>query len=240
MPQERLDKLISSNGALSRKEAAKLISAGSVYVNGKKIKNAAQKADPDNDEIIISGKKFDFKKRIYLMLNKPKGVVSASEGKGEKTVVDLVPDSLKRSGLFPAGRLDKDTTGFVLITDDGAFAHKILSPKNHIDKTYFVTLKKELSNESVKVIEVGLELHDGTKFLPSKISPLSPDTCEITICEGKYHQIKRMFKAAGNEVIDLKRIRMGDLPLDPDLAEGETRELTKPELNLIEQKNNNY
>lgn len=237
MSMERLDKLVSSNGTLSRKEAAKLISSGLVLVNGQKVKSASQKANPDNDEIIVSGERLDFKKHIYLILNKPKGVVSATEGKSDKTVVDLVPACFKRNGLFPAGRLDKDTTGFVLITDDGDFAHRILSPKNHIEKTYFVTLRDALSQDAIDIIEGGLELHDGTKFLPSKIAEVNQNSCEITIYEGKYHQIKRMFKAAGNEVTDLKRIKMGNMPLDESLKEGEMRELTKYELSLIEQKN---
>lgn len=237
MPQERLDKLISSNGTLSRKDAARLVANGLVLVNGQKVKSASQKADVENDEIIVSGEKFCFKKHVYLMLNKPKGVVSASEGKAEKTVVDLVPERFKRDGLFPAGRLDKDTTGFVLITDDGEFAHQILSPKNHIDKTYSVALKDELTDGEIKLLENGLTLRDGTKFMPSKINKLQNNICEITICEGKYHQIKRMFKAAGNEVTDLKRIKMGNLPLDDTLGEGEVCELTARQLDLIKQKN---
>ena len=152
------------------------------------------------------------------MLNKPKGVVSASDGKGERTVCDLVPEELMRRGLFPAGRLDKDTTGFVLITDDGEFAHRILSPKNHIDKTYVVSLR------------------DGTAFLPSKIKILSDKESEITICEGKYHQIKRMFCAVGNEVTNLRRIKMGRLFLDERLRDGECREITADELKMISEK----
>lgn len=235
MPKERLDKLIASNGTESRKDAARLVSDGLVFVNGRRVKSASEKADCETDEIIVSGKRVDLKKHIYLVLNKPKGVVSASKGKAQKTVVDLVPDCFRRNGLFPAGRLDSDTTGFVLITDDGDFAHKILSPKNHIDKTYFVTLRDKLTESAIKILENGLELRGGTKFLPSKITQLTENTCEITICEGKYHQIKRMFKAVENEVTDLKRIKMGNMNLPHNLIEGEMLELTVEELDLIKQ-----
>ena len=218
MKKERIDKLIAGSGKLSRKDVAGLISHGNVTLNGRTVKSGSEKADADSDEIKVCGEIFTIKKHIYIMLNKPKGVVSASDGKGERTVCDLVPEELMRRGLFPAGRLDKDTTGFVLITDDGEFAHRILSPKNHIDKTYVVSLR------------------DGTAFLPSKIKILSDKECEITICEGKYHQIKRMFCAVGNEVTNLRRIKMGQLFLDERLRDGECREITADELKMISEK----
>lgn len=169
------------------------------------------------------------------MLNKPTGVVSASNSDREKTVIDLVPDVLRRDGLFPAGRLDKDTTGFVLITDDGAFAHRILSPKNHIEKTYIATLENPLGDADIAVLETGLQLHDGTRFLPAGIAVLSSDAkaVQVKICEGKYHQIKRMFAAVGNRVTALRRTHMGALELDSALAAGECRELIQAELDLI-------
>ncbi len=141
-----------------------------------------------------------------------------------------------RRGLFPAGRLDKDTTGFVLITDDGEFAHRILSPKNHIDKTYVVSLRDNIEEDAVSLLENGITLRDGTDFLPSKIKILSDKECEITICEGKYHQIKRMFCAVGNEVTNLRRIKMGRLFLDERLRDGECREITADELKMISEK----
>lgn len=236
MPGERIDKLIAGNGTRSRKEAARLIAAGEVRVNGETVRSPSQKINMQTDEIFISGELFCLKKHIYLMLNKPKGVVSVSSSKADKTVVDLVPPHFQRSGLFPAGRLDKDTTGFVLITDDGAFAHDILSPKKHIDKTYFVTLAKPLAQTDTEILESGLQLKDGTVFLPSKIKLISGNSCEITICEGKYHQIKRMFKAVGNEVVELHRIQMGRLPLDEALPQGACRELTEAELLKIQQR----
>ena len=209
MKKERIDKLIAGSGKLSRKDVAGLISHGNVTLNGRTVKSGSEKADADSDEIKVCGEIFTIKKHIYIM---------ASDGKGERTVCDLVPEELMRRGLFPAGRLDKDTTGFVLITDDGEFAHRILSPKNHIDKTYVVSLR------------------DGTAFLPSKIKILSDKECEITICEGKYHQIKRMICAVGNEVTNLRRIKMGQLLLDERLRDGECREITADELKMISEK----
>ncbi|MEG1845508.1 MAG: pseudouridine synthase [Oscillospiraceae bacterium] len=239
MPKERIDKIIASIGTLSRKDVGKLIKEARVCVNDKIIKSVSDKIDTDIDRIFIGGEELIIKKNIYIMLNKPKGVVSASAGKGEKTVVDLVPDSLKRDGLFPAGRLDKDTTGFVLITDDGNFAHNILSPKKHINKTYIAKLKNPIDDVDIKTLENGLELKDGTVFLPSLIKIIENSEnpiVQIVICEGKYHQIKRMFLAVNNEVIDLNRIKMGELSLDDDLKQGECREITQNELNLIRKK----
>ncbi|MEG0545781.1 MAG: pseudouridine synthase [Oscillospiraceae bacterium] len=239
MSKERIDKIIASIGTLSRKDVGKLIKEARVCVNDKIVKSVSDKIDTDIDKIFIGGEELIIKKNIYIMLNKPKGVVSASAGKGEKTVVDLVPDSLKRDGLFPAGRLDKDTTGFVLITDDGNFAHNILSPKKHINKTYIAKLKNPIDDVDIKTLENGLELKDGTVFLPSLIKIIENSEnpiVQIVICEGKYHQIKRMFLAVNNEVIDLNRIKMGELSLDDDLKQGECREITQNELNLIRKK----
>ncbi|MEG2079941.1 MAG: pseudouridine synthase [Oscillospiraceae bacterium] len=239
MPKERIDKIIASIGTLSRKDVGKLIKEARVCVNDKIVKSVSDKIDTDIDRIFISGEELIIKKNIYIMLNKPKGVVSASAGKGEKTVVDLVPDRLKRDGLFPAGRLDKDTTGFVLITDDGNFAHNILSPKKHINKTYIAKLKNPIDDVDIKTLENGLELKDGTVFLPSLIKIIENSEnpiVQVVICEGKYHQIKRMFLAVNNEVIDLNRIKMGELSLDDNLKQGECREITQNELNLIRKK----
>lgn len=169
------------------------------------------------------------------MLNKPKGVVSASDGKGERTVCDLVPEKLMRRGLFPAGRLDKDTTGFVLITDDGEFAHRILSPKTTLIKRtlcLFVTISKK---RPFRCSKTALLFVTGRLFA-AKNKILSDKECEITICEGKYHQIKRMFCAVGNEVTNLRRIKMGRLFLDERLRDGECREITADELKMISEK----
>lgn len=236
MAKERLDKIIASAGTLSRKEVKELVRAGRISINGTSASDAGQKADADCDEICLDGAVLTLKKHIYIMLNKPVGVVSASDSKQEKTVVDLVPPTLWRNGLFPAGRLDKDTTGFVLITDDGAFAHRILSPKNHIEKTYLASLSAPLSETDVRTLQAGIELRDGTRLMPAQVQIVSEDRLqvEIRICEGKYHQIKRMLAAVGNHVETLERTHMGALALDAKLPRGTCRELSAAEIQQIE------
>lgn len=233
---ERLDKILASQSASSRKDVKEMIKSGRVAVNGKTVRDSSVKIS-ENDTVSLDGKELILKKYIYLMLNKPAGVVSASDSKSEKTVVDLVPPELFRSGLFPAGRLDKDTVGFVLITDDGDFAHRILSPKNHIVKTYEARLARPLSKEQLELIQNGIVLSDGTTCLESRVKILENGDnplVNIQICEGKYHQIKRMFAAAGNKVISLKRTKMGNLLLDETLKPGKCREITSDELSKVE------
>lgn len=234
--QQRLDKLISSQGSYTRKEAQQLIKDGMVKVDGVTVRDRGYHIDPDVNSVILDGKEFAVEKFVYLMLNKPKGVVSATNDRSQKTVVDLVPDELKKRNLFPAGRLDMTTTGFVLITDDGDFAHRILSPKNHIEKTYEARLAESVTEEQLRTVADGIVLKDGTECLPAKLKVLEygdRPLVEIKICEGKYHQIKRMFAAAGNGVVELKRTKMGKLNLDENLAEGECRRLTEAEIALI-------
>ena len=234
--QQRLDKLISSQGTYTRKQAQQLIKDGLVKVDGITVRDRGFHIDPDVNSVILDGKEFAVEKFVYLMLNKPKGVVSATNDRSQKTVVDLVPDELKKRNLFPAGRLDMTTTGFVLITDDGDFAHRILSPKNHIEKTYEARLAESVTEEQLRMVADGIVLKDGTECLPAKLKILEGGDnplVEIKICEGKYHQIKRMFAAAGNGVIELKRTKMGKLSLDEALPEGECRRLTEAEVALI-------
>ena len=235
---ERIDKIIASQGQYSRSEVKKLVKDGRITLDGKTVKSSDVKADPDQNDIAIDGKSIGYKKHLYIMLNKPQGVVSATEDTDHKTVIDLVPKELKRDGLFPAGRLDSDTVGFVLITDDGDFAHKILSPKNHIMKTYHATLQRELTQDDIDAFKKGIELKDGTLCLEAEVSPIDSDKpmAERKICEGKYHQVKRMFAALGNKVLFLKRVKMGKLSLDENLPEGQCREITPHELELIQQK----
>ena len=233
---ERLDKIIANSGTLSRKEVHRLIKAGSVSVNGITTKDRGFCIDPETALITINGQSVSLEKYVYIMLNKPEGVVSATKDPTEKTVVDLVPVEFKKKNLFPAGRLDRNTTGFVLITDNGDFAHKILSPKNHIEKTYEARLAEKIDDESLAKVAQGITLGDGTECLPAKVRVLEDGDnplVEIKICEGKYHQIKRMFAAVGNAVIELKRVKMGELPLDEDLAPGECKVLSKEEVELI-------
>ena len=236
MSLERLDKIICNTNDFSRSQLKRLASKGKVLLNGQIVNDLSRKADGDRDEISVDGKTLNTQKFVYIMQNKPKGVVSASEGRGDTSVIDILPSELKRKGLFPAGRLDKDTTGFVLITDDGDFAHRILSPKNHIPKTYIAVLDSPVDGNAIKALESGIELKDGTSFRPAKIKPLDDTNkkLEVIICEGKYHQIKRMFKAAGSTVTELERLKMGGLPLDKELESGQSRLITKQELELIE------
>lgn len=237
----RLDKFVSGQLQLSRTDAKKLIKSGSITVNGNTVNRPEQSIDTDNDEVCNDGSPVYFKKHIYIMLYKPKGVVSASDSPNDTTVVDIIPDSLKRRGLFPAGRLDKNTTGFVLVTDDGEFAHNILSPSHHVSKEYTVTASCPLTEDALVTFASGVTLSDGiTK--PAEIEFIGIDTLshpmyKVILTEGRYHQIKRMFSSLGSEVIELKREAIGALRLDENLSEGECRELTDEELSLIRQKN---
>lgn len=233
---ERIDKLLASQGTLSRKDVKEIIKKGRVAVNNAVIKSGDYKVNEEKDTVAVDGEVLLLKKHVYIMLNKPQGVVSASDSSTDKTVVDLVPDELFRKGLFPAGRLDKDTTGFVLITDDGDFAHRILSPKNHIFKTYLARLEHSLSGEDIAVLKNGITLCDGTTLKEAKVEVVEDGTTplvKIMICEGKYHQVKRMFAATGNKVTALHRSRMGELDLDTSLKSGECREITAEELEKI-------
>ena len=234
--KQRLDKAIAMQGALSRSEVKTLIRKGEVTVNGQVVKSADFGVDFDSDTIAVQGWELTLRQHLYLMMNKPKGVVSASEDRHERTVVDLVPERLFRKGLFPAGRLDKDTTGFVLLTDDGAFAHDILSPKKHIPKTYHALVDGPITEQMERDFAQGIRIGPD-QTLPASLKKLSScergDWGEVILREGLYHQIKRMFGVYGLKVLELKRVKMGRLPLDPDLKEGECRELTPEELRLV-------
>ena len=210
-----------------------MIKKGRVSVNGIPAKSGDVKV-ADADIVAVDGNKISYSRFVYIMMNKPKGVISASEGKGEKTVVDLVPSDMQRRGLFPAGRLDKDTTGFVLLTDDGEFAHSILAPSRHIDKTYVVTLDKPVTPEAVADFRSGMELN-GERLMQADAEIISKDAtvCRVVLRQGLYHQIKRMFKKHGLTVLELKRVKMGNLPLDDSLLPGECRYLSQKELDLI-------
>lgn len=219
---------------MSRNDAKALIRKRLVTVNGSVVTDIGKKVDEKRDELFCDGKRVSYNKFVYIMMNKPKGVISASEGGSEKTVVDILPEDMKRKNLFPAGRLDKDTTGFMLITDDGDFAHRILSPKNHIPKTYIATLDKPFDDEVIKAFERGIELKNDN-CMPAKIKALDESklVAQVTIKQGMYHQIKRMFAKFGLTVVELERIKMGALELDRSLAYGECRYITQEELSLI-------
>lgn len=239
MKKERLDKLIASQGLLSRNDVKNMVRRGEVSVNGVVVKDSAVKVSYE-DDIKIKGESLLQTEFTYIMLNKPKGVVSASEDKRDKTVVDILPDELKRKNLFPAGRLDKDTTGFSLITDDGDFAHRILSPSRHVDKTYIAEVSEKINFEKAQqAFADGVVLADGTVLLSAKLELLEngeKQIFKVIIKEGKYHQIKRMFASLGTSVVELKRIAIGGLFLDSSLKEGEARIITESELELIERR----
>lgn len=231
---QRLDKFLSTQLGVTRSEAKELIKRRVVTVNGTTAKLFDMKIDPEKDVVCSEGKEVTYRKHIYIMMNKPQGVVCSTKDGESKTVLELLPDSIRREGLFPAGRLDKDTEGFVFITDDGALAHNILSPKHHVDKTYFARLEKPASEDDVKAFESGLAIDGGDVCLPAKLE-ISDDPHEvlITIREGMYHQIKRMAQARDNKVLYLKRISIGGVKLDENLALGEWREMLHKETENI-------
>lgn len=232
----RLDKFLTSQNISSRKNVKDLVKKGLIKVNDYIVKKSDVKVDTEKDKVYFNDEFIEYSEYIYIMLNKPKGVVSATDDKKNKTVLDLVPDSLFRKGIFPAGRLDKDTTGFVLLTNNGDFAHKILSPKNHIEKTYIAELKGHFDENYVKCFLKGIVLEDGTVCQSAKIKLLEEkeNSClvEIIICEGKYHQIKRMAESVGSKVLELKRIKMGNLELDKNLKLGECKVILHKEIDV--------
>ena len=233
---DRLDKTVAKQMNLSRSGARQLIRSGAVEVNGKKIFAADEQIDINSDELKINGKTVTVRRYLYIMLNKPSGVLSAAKDPDCPTVVDLLPPELSRRGLFPAGRLDKDTTGLLIITDDGDFAHRLISPSHHVYKTYEATLESDISEEQLDTLRQGAVLGDGTECLPARLRKISdePPTVRVQIREGKYHQVKRMFAARGKHVVYLKRMAIGALALDPALKPGAWRELTDDEVALLE------
>ena len=216
---ERLDKIIGSQTIYSRKDIKDLVRKKRIKVNNQIVLKSDIKVDPTNDIISIDNNELIIKKYVYLMLNKPKGYVSATEDKNDLTVLDLVPEEYKHRDLFPAGRLDKDTTGLMIITDDGNFAHDILSPKKHIKKEYMVTIDIPLNEDMVRGFESGIKLVDGD-CKPSKLEIISEYVGKVTLVEGKYHQIKRMFGCFDAKVLELERISMGNFSLPNDLKLG--------------------
>ncbi len=230
---ERLDKIISNRTGLSRKEVKAAISAGRVTVEGKAVRSSDIKVE--NEEICLDGNKISGKAHLYIVLNKPKGYVSATEDKKQKTVLELIPENLMRSGLFPAGRLDKDTTGLMVITDDGDFAHRILAPRKHVSKKYAVTIDIPVTDKMAEGFRNGVELSDGVCKAASLLKT-GDFTADVTLSEGRYHQIKRMFGCFGAKVTELHRLSIGGFDLPGDLLPGQCREITEEELVLIEKR----
>ena len=230
---ERIDKILSHIGAATRTECKKLVRNGAISVNGKRVISSSEKADPEKDEITVYGEKIRWRRFVYFMMNKPDGVVSATEDNKYRTVVDLLSPDDAHFIPFPVGRLDRDTVGLVVLTSDGDLAHRVISPKNHIPKTYIAKIDGEITNFHISEFEKGVTLDDGYVCLPAKLKSLK-DFVEITIYEGKFHQIKRMFAAYGLTVTYLKRISIGGVTLDESLEEGEYRELTEEEIKNLE------
>lgn len=232
---KRIDRILSEQTNYSRKEIKRLVSKGLVLVNGSFVRKSDEKYAEDNISIKINGEEVRVNKHFYLLLNKPKGYVSTTVSDNDKTVIDLVPDKYKTRTLFPAGRLDKDTTGLMLITDDGVFAHNILSPKKHIKKVYEVVIDKDVSDVMVYGFRDGVKLNDG-ECKSALLEKVDTNKCLVTLTEGRYHQIKRMFGCYKAKVLELKRICMGELYLPSDLGVGEVREVSDEELLKIQSK----
>lgn len=232
---ERLDKIIGAQTEYSRKDVKKLVLQKRVTVNGELVYRSDIKIDEKQDIICIDNNQINMDKNVYLILNKPEGYISATEDKTQKTVLDLIDSKYLHRDLFPAGRLDKDTTGLMIITDDGKFAHDILSPKKHVSKKYEVTIDIPVTEEMVKGFREGINLNDG--ICKTALLEITGEyTSNVTLTEGRYHQIKRMFGCFGAKVTKLHRVQMGNLRLPEDLEKGKSRELTKEELELIQKR----
>ena len=235
----RLDKYLADMGCGTRQEVKKFIRSGQVSVDGIVVKKPETKVEQTVQEVFLNGEKVGYESFEYYMLNKPAGVISATEDQSCQTVVDLIKDK-KRKDLFPVGRLDKDTEGLLLITNDGALAHRLLSPKKHVDKCYFARICGKVTEEDVRSFEKGVNIGSQEQpeiTMPGKLEIITSDDISkirLTIQEGKFHQVKRMFTAIGSEVLFLKRITFGALPLDQSLKTGEYRALTKEEISILQ------
>lgn len=232
----RLDKLLANMGFGSRKEVKGLVKSGAVTINGETVKQSQSHLDPEKDEVLVHGEKVEYREFIYLMMNKPQGYLSATYDERDSTIIDLLEPEDIVFEPFPVGRLDKDTEGFLLLTNDGKLSHQLLSPKKEVGKTYFARVEGRVDETDIEKFAQGVELDDGYVTKPAQLSILKRGTIseiELTITEGKYHQVKRMFESVGKRVIYLKRLSIAGLPLDETLELGEYRELTQEELNYL-------
>ncbi|AJP10100.1 TPA: rRNA pseudouridine synthase [Clostridioides difficile] len=237
--KQRIDKILSNLGYGSRSEIKKYCKQGSVVVNGSEVSNPGTQVDTENDEILFNGEEVIYREYIYLMMNKPDGYISATTDKYDPTVLDLIDLSYLAFEPFPVGRLDKDTEGLLVLTNDGKLSHRVLSPKKHVPKTYYAKIDGVVTEEDVEAFLEGVVLDDRYKTMPSQLNILKSDDeseIELTIHEGKFHQVKRMFESVGKKVVYLKRLSMGNLKLDESLELGEYRELTDEEVKLIEER----
>lgn len=225
----RLDKFLCEMEIGTRSQVKDMVKKGMISVNGEVIKKADYKFDETTAKVMVNGKEISYQKFFYYMLNKPAGVVSATTDHLDKTVLDLLKDAPGKE-LFPVGRLDKDTEGLLLITNDGELSHNLLSPKKHVDKTYLVKALEPVTREMIKSLEQGVDIGEEKLTLPARVNPIGEKEIELTITEGKFHQVKRMLKAVGNEVVYLKRLSMGSLKLDETLELGKYRALYEEEI----------
>ena len=235
----RVDKFLSNVGVASRAELKKYCKQGLISVNGKVINNPGVQVDSESDDIRFNGEKIVYREFVYIMLNKPDGYISATFDKYDPIVLDLIDQSYLVFEPFPVGRLDKDTEGLLVLTNDGQLAHRVLSPKKHVPKTYYAKIQGKVTEEDILAFEKGVILDDGYETMPSQLKILKSDDMseiELTIHEGKFHQVKRMFESVGKKVVYLKRLSMGKLKLDESLGLGEYRELTEEEVKLIEER----
>ena len=226
----RLDKYLADMGIASRKDLKQIIKSGRVSIDGVAVKVPETKLDPEKCSVEMDGECLNYKKYHYYMIDKPCGVVTATEDNKQKTVLDLVSPEMKRMGLFPVGRLDKDTSGLLLLTDDGEFAHRVISPKSCVEKRYYAKVEGQADMEDVKAFEKGIVLGDGTQCLPAKLELLGEGRCAVTVMEGKYHQVRRMLASRGKPVLELRRLSIGELILGDELGSGNYRELSDEEL----------
>ena len=230
---ERLDKLLAGTGKWSRREVKALVRQGLVRVDGRLAASAEDKLDPAAAIITVAGETISLCRFTYVMLHKPAGVLTATEDRKQPTVLDLLPPELRRIGLAPVGRLDKDTEGLLLLTNDGELAHRLLSPKYHVDKRYLARVDGELSAADAEAFARGMTLGDGLECLPAGLEVLPDRVCVVTLREGKFHQVKRMLAARGAPVLYLKRLSMGPLTLDDSLAAGAYRLLRAEEISAL-------
>jgi 16S rRNA pseudouridine516 synthase len=233
---QRLDRVLSNFGYGTRKEIRQLVKAGAVKVGGAVAKDPGMHVEPSSEAIEISGELLDYREFIYIMMNKPPGVISATFDKRLRTVVDILPGKYKSFGLFPAGRLDIDTEGLLLLTNDGRLAHDMLSPRKHVPKRYYALVEGRVDEEDARRFKEGVVLDDGYRTMPAELDIIRAgdrSEIELVLHEGRFHQVKRMFEAVGKRVMYLKRIAMGGLYLDEGLAPGECRELTPDEAELL-------
>ena len=233
----RLDKFLANENIGSRKEVGILVRKGAVTVNGQAVKKADVQIDAEKDEVCVNGKPVRYNAFVYLLMNKPAGVLTATRDNRAKTVLDLIPEELKRKDLFPAGRLDKDTTGLLIITDDGDFAHRMLAPKSHVMKRYEAVLDLPVETEDIKRFAEGIDSGED-HFAPAllEIDEKDPHRAWVEIREGKFHQVKRMFKACGKTVVQLRRLSIGALVLEETLEPGKVRVLETEEVQLVFEK----